>query len=513
LLGYIYFRVIGESYTLVSIGLVSFTAAAQFAPPILIGLYWKTASRKGAFAGLLAGFLLWMYTLVLPSFARSGWISASFLEHGPFGIELLRPYQLMGLDMFDPITHAVFWTMLANIGFLITVSVFDRQNALERIQATLFVDVFNQVKDTRTWRGTALVAELKDMVARFVGKGPSEKAFANYAKSRGIRLKDVVEADASLVEFAERQMSGAIGAASARVMVSSIVKGEAVSLDEVMQILDETSQVIEYSHRLEEKSQELEAATRELQKANTRLKEFDRLKDEFVSTVSHELRTPLTSVRAFSEILHDNPAMSSEERQKFLAIIVKETARLTRLTNQVLDLAKLDSGKAEWLMSKVKVSEIIGEALDSVSQLFYEKRIALEKKIPEMPVWIWADRDRIIRVLINLLSNAVKFCEAEKGRVQVLLHVKKKEILVEVVDNGPGIPAEEQQRIFEKFHQLGDVHKGKPGGSGLGLAICQRIVKHHGGRIWVDSMVGKGATFAFTLPRLLGDLPTPPSVS
>jgi signal transduction histidine kinase len=267
-----------------------------------------------------------------------------------------------------------------------------------------------------------------------------------------------------------------------------------------MQILDETSQVIEYSHRLEEKSKELEAATQELQEANTRLKEMDRLKDEFVSTVSHELRTPLTSVRAFSEILRDNPAMSPEERQRFLTIIVKEAERLTRLTNRVLDLAKIDSGKAEWFMERLIINEVVNEALDTVRQLSYEKTIELEKRIPAEPVWVWADRDRIIQVIINLVSNAVKFCEPKKGRVRIQMAVKDKEVCLEVIDNGPGIPKHEQERIFEKFHQLGGLFKEKPGGSGLGLAICQRIIKHHGGRIWVSSSLGKGATFAFSLP-------------
>jgi Na+/proline symporter/nitrogen-specific signal transduction histidine kinase len=501
LLGYLYCRIIGESYPLVSIGLVSFAAAAQFAPAMLIGIYWKGASRKGAIIGLLAGFLLWVYTLVLPAFARSGWIPAAFLEHGPFGMEFFRPYQLFGLDMFDPITHSVFWTMLANTGLLVVVSLFDRQSAIERIQATLFVDVFNQVKDTRAWRGTALVRELRDLVARFEGQAAAKKAFTDYARRRGMKLNEAVEADASLVEFVERRISGSIGAASARVMVSSVVKGEAVSLEEVMQILNETSQVIEYSHRLEEKSKELEAATRELQEANTRLKEMDRLKDEFVSTVSHELRTPLTSVRAFSEILHDNPAMNPEERQRFLTIIVKEAERLTRLTNRVLDIAKIDSGKAEWLMERIMINEVVNEALDTVSQLSYEKTIKLGRNIPAEPVWVWADRDRILQVVINLVSNAVKFCEREKGLVLVRMVVGDKEVCVEVIDNGPGIPAQEQERIFEKFHQLGGLFKEKPGGSGLGLAICQRIIKYHSGRIWVDSSPGRGSTFAFSLPR------------
>ena len=132
-------------------------------------------------------------------------------------------------------------------------------------------------------------------------------------------------------------------------MVASVVKEEALTIDEVREILDEASQVVVYSHRLEQKSRELEAATAELRAANERLKELDRLKDDFVSTVTHELRTPLTSIRAFTEILLDDPDVELEQRKKFLGIITKETERLTRLINQVLDLAKIESGKAEWV--------------------------------------------------------------------------------------------------------------------------------------------------------------------
>jgi signal transduction histidine kinase len=148
-------------------------------------------------------------------------------------------------------------------------------------------------------------------------------------------------ADAGLVQFAETELAGAIGGASARIMVASTVKEEALTIDEVRTMLDEASQVIAYSHELEKKSREVMAATAELRAANQRLTELDRLKDDFVSTVTHELRTPLTSIRAFSEILHDNPDLPADERQKFLNIIIQESERLTRLINQVLDLAKL----------------------------------------------------------------------------------------------------------------------------------------------------------------------------
>ncbi len=500
LLGYLYYRFIGESYTLVTMGLVSFAAAAQFGPAILFGVFWKDASRRAAISGLSAGFLVWFYTLLLPSFARSGWLPVSFLLHGPFGIESLRPYQLFGLDMFDPITHSVFWSMLVNGGLLVAISLVDKQNTMDRIQASLFVDVYRHSGDTHLWRGKAMITELKDLLARFIGPQQSERAFSSYSRSHEIDFTKDTQADAELVEFAERLLSGAIGAASARVMVSSIVEGEEISPEGVMKIIDETSQVLEYSHQLEEKSIELEAATMELQEANRRLKELDRLKDEFVSTVSHELRTPLTSVRAFSEILHDNADMGQEERQKYLDIMVKETERLTRLINEVLDLAKIESGRADWHMENIDLTEALKEAVAATSQLFYEKSVAIVEMIPTFPIRVFADRDRIIQVVINLMSNAAKFSPQGEGRVIVRLYFKEREIRVEVADNGPGIHPDEQQKIFEKFKQITDLRNGKPKGTGLGLAICRRIIDYHNGNIWVESTPGEGSKFIFSLP-------------
>lgn len=312
-------------------------------------------------------------------------------------------------------------------------------------------------------------------------------------------MKESEEARADLVRFTERKLAGAIGAASARVMISTVVQGEEISISEIMKILDETSQVIGYSRRLEEKSRQLEMATAELQAANRRLTELDHLKDEFVSTVTHELRTPLTSIRAFSEILHDNDDLDVEQRQKFIEIIVKESERLTRLINQVLDLAKLEPGEMEWNRQHVHLNDVIAEAVGSMSQLFQEKSVSLEKKLPHTSLFIMADRDRIIQVVLNLLSNAVKFCPSGEGRVAVVLSRRQAKARVEVIDNGPGIHKSEQQRVFEKFHQLREQGGKKPDGSGLGLAICHNIIKHHGGEIWVESEQGKGATFIFEL--------------
>ncbi|MGF1640568.1 MAG: ATP-binding protein [Rhodospirillales bacterium] len=503
LVGYLYFRLIGETYALVSIGLVSFAAAAQFAPSILGGIYWKGATRRGAFAGISAGFLIWTYTLLLPSFARSGWLPVSFVDQGPFGIALLEPYALFGLTGLDPISHALFWTLLANVGAYVAVSMLDRQSIIERIQATLFVEVFRQTGTgvgAGLWQGTIAVTDLRAMCERFLGAERTEQVFDEYARRRGLVLVSSANADGELVQLVERRLAGAIGAASARVMVASTLKGEGVGLDEIMQILDETSQVLEYSRQLEQKSQELERATADLKAANERLTELDQLKDDFLSTVTHELRTPLTSIRSFSEILHDTPDLDLAERQHFLGIVIRESERLTRLINQVLDLSKMERGRMEWQMIDVDLRDVLNHALSSLHQLFEEKNVAVDVTLPESVPPVRGDRDQLIQLAINLLSNAEKFCPNDTGRVAVALDAGETGLTVSVADNGPGIPYAEQEQIFEKFHQVRAGRTGNPLGSGLGLAICRGIVEHLGGRIWVESEPGRGATFYVTLP-------------
>jgi Na+/proline symporter/nitrogen-specific signal transduction histidine kinase len=503
LLGYIYFRAAGEAYALVGIGLISFAAVAQFAPAIFGGIYWKGGTRQGAIAGLLAGFAVWIYTLLLPSFAKSGWLSLDFIREGLFGVALLKPQQLFGLTGLDEISHSLFWSMLANIGCYVAVSLRKRPDVVETSQGTLFVDVFRHTEGaerSRFWRGSAQVQDLLPLIGRFLGPERAREAFLAYARRRGLASLEQLQANADLVHYAETLLAGAIGGASARVMVASVVKEEPLGIDEVMNILDEASQVRAYSRQLEQKSRELEAATAELRAANERLKELDRMKDDFMSTVTHELRTPLTSIRAFSEILLEDPKTNLANRRKFLAIIVKETERLTRLINQVLDMAKIESGNAEWHTADIDLHEVIEESLAATSSLFGDKRIRLEKLLAEGVPRVRADRDRLIQVMLNLLANAVKFCDEDRGCVTVRLSAGSGAVRVDVEDNGPGIAEADQHTIFEKFRQVGDTMTAKPQGTGLGLPISRQIIEHFGGRLWVESNPGRGATFSFILP-------------
>jgi Na+/proline symporter/signal transduction histidine kinase len=503
LLGYAYFRLIGESYALVTMGLVSFCAAAQFAPPILFGIYWKAATLRGALTGLLAGFLIWLYTLLLPALARSGWLDPGFLD-GPFGLEILQPYALFGVSGLDPVSHSLLWSLLANVAGLVGWSLLGRQGSFERVQASLFVEVDRLGGGPHLWRGSAAVADLRALLARYVGAERAEQALAQHAKMRGLALASDAQADSDLVNFAERLLAGAIGAASARVMISTVVRSADFGPDEVMAILDEASQVIEYSRELEQKSRELETASAELRRVNQRLTELDRLKDEFISMVSHELRTPLTSIRSFSEILLDNPELEIAQRNRFLDIVVKESERLTRLINDILDVSRIASGKMEWHLSSCDPRAVIDDALAATSGLFRAKQITVETELASPAPAVVVDRDRLMQVVINLLSNAAKFVQAADGRVRVRLAASSGELTVSVEDNGPGIPAAQRGAVFERFRQLGgDLMTAKPAGSGLGLTICRQIVEHFGGRIWVEPALPQGAAFRFTLP--LGD--------
>ncbi len=504
LLGYLYFRVAGEAYALVSIGLISFAAVAQFAPAMLGGMYWKVGNRQGALAGLLLGFALWIYTLLLPSLVKSGWLDADFMMEGLWGLTWLKPEQLFGLQGLDNLTHALFWSLFANISAYVLVSLWTRPEAREASQALLFVDVFERTASTHPvfWQGRAKLSDLRNLTERFLGVDKAERLFTDYARRLGLTQTKDIPANAQLVQYVETQLAGAIGTGSARMMVASVVEEEQLDLDDVMRILEEASQLRAYSKALEEKSLSLEKATSELRAANEQLKSLDKLKDDFMSSVTHELRTPLTSIRAFTEMMLDDDEMDTEQRRQFLEIVVGEAERLGRLVNQVLDMAKIEAGHAEWHNSDVDIQSVVKQAINSISGTYLENGLSLNLHGEhEVIAPIRADSDRLMQVMLNLLSNAAKFVPHPGGIVDVYITDTAEGVTVAVQDNGKGIASNEQEQVFEKFRQAGEF-SDRPQGTGLGLPISRQIVEHFGGRMWLESELGAGARFSFFLPRL-----------
>ncbi|MGE5403977.1 MAG: ATP-binding protein [Candidatus Saccharibacteria bacterium] len=261
--------------------------------------------------------------------------------------------------------------------------------------------------------------------------------------------------------------------------------------------------------------------TVQLQKAYEDLKELDQVKSDFFSNVSHELRTPLTSIVGFAKIIRRriddlfesntdvdpvklNKAMRKTHEE--VEIIALEGERLTGLINDFLDLAKMEAGKLEWRSAPVDVGSIIHRAINATRPLFSAKNLDLIAEIePDLPL-VAGDGDRLIQVVVNLLSNAAKF--TEQGQVKIQAHRKGEEIKVSVIDSGIGIALEDQPKVFDKFQQVGSTLTNKPSGTGLGLPICSQIVEHHNGRLWLESELGNGTTFSFTLP-LVSDVEIP----
>lgn len=252
ILAYIFYRMISGNFPLASIGLLSFAATAQFAPAFFGGLIWRRGTARGAIAGILGGFAIWAYTLLLPSFIKSGWMSADILEYGPFGLAFLRPQMLFYFD-FEPISHGVFWSMLVNMTAYITVSLLRAPEPIERLQANVFIQndlVRPQTPAFRLWRTAITADELQRTVARYLGEERARRSFAEFATTRKEGIEPHAEADVQLLRFTEHLLASAIGAASSRLVLSLLLRRRAVGVKSALKLLDDASEAIQYNRDL-----------------------------------------------------------------------------------------------------------------------------------------------------------------------------------------------------------------------------------------------------------------------
>ena len=494
LLGVAYYEMSGGGAALASIGLISFAGIAQILPALVGGLFWRGATRLGAIAGLSVGFGIWMFSLLLPGLG-SGLLPQHVMEQGLFGIAALRPHALFSITGMDPIEHCVLWSLTLNTLAFFIVSVASFPNPVERLQGAQFVNVFEHSAGPRGWTGSVAQSEdLMVMTQRILGTQDARDLFQREAALQG-EYGHLPEPTPEFLERLERQLAGSVGAATAHAMIGQIVGGSSVSVQDLLAVADESAQMLEYSSQLEVQSEELSRTARKLREANEKLTQISLQKDTFLSQVSHELRTPMTSIRAFSEILRDASDLDEADKRKYATIIHDEALRLTRLLNDLLDLSVLESGQVSLNMRPGNVKDVLDHSI--VSALAgADGSLGVIRDEDSERIPLYSDLDRLAQVFINLITNALKYCDAEQPELRIMARTEGNTVIVDMVDNGSGIPAEAQAMVFEKFAR---VSAEKAGGAGLGLAICREIMQRLGGDV-VYLPGAAGAGFRVTLP-------------
>lgn len=502
LLAYFYYRAITDYYPIVSIGWVSFAAIAQLAPSFFGGIFWRSGNAKGAISGLIIGFLCWGFMLIVPSLAQVGVISGQVLHTGLFGISILHPWHLFGIQGLDPISHAAFWSLFFNSMTYVCVSVLTKQSAAERNQAEIFVDIFNlgqQYERNVLWKGIVYNPDLKSLLERFLGKENTNAFLKEHAEN--INFDSYEAAEKAFITRCETVLTSAVGATSARLLISSVMREkEKVHMNDVMQLLNESRTLMSSNRELREKTIALQKLSEDLKQSNQKLHEQDRIRNDFISTVTHELRTPITAIRAMSEILRENPELEPDEKQEFLDGVVREAERMTELVNEILDLERFERGKAQMQYVDFQVAKLCEDALRGTRELARNAGIRLELNLPSKIPPLKGDASRLGQVLRNLLVNSVLHSGQTQGTIRLKVRHTPNHWRFEVQDFGKGIEPKNHKVIFEKFHQIRDLEERKPRGSGLGLSICREIIEAHHGEIWVKSELGQGARFIFTLP-------------
>ncbi len=502
LLSFLYFKFFTGRESLVSIGLVSFAGVAQLAPAFFGGLFWKRPNQKAASRAILVGLIIWFLLLVTPNLLAHLDV---ILGDKPALIAKATAQFISQKMALSPLSSAIFLSLGANVIVFLWQSFSHKQSAKELNQAELFVDIYKYSKSydsSVAWKGKAFFLDIKALLKQFIGAERTEAALERYARKYGVNWEKNAEADAKLVSYAERVLTGIIGPSSARIMISSVVQEEEIGIGDVMDILQESQEVIALNKELKNKSKQLERATAKLKAANEKLQEYSDLKNEFLYTVTHELRTPITSIRAMAEIVNDMPEMENDERDEFVSQIINESERMTKLISNVLDLEKFESGSQQLDCEELDLKELIYEESAALKPLIGVKPINLQVEINSTLAPVYADTERIRQVLTNLLSNAVKYCDQNDGKIWVTAYNKDESVKVNISNNGSGIKPDDLKNIFDKFYQIKNQTKRKPQGHGLGLAICKNIIEMHKGKICVE-MLNENVRFSFSLPRYI----------
>ncbi len=630
-LAYFYYLATDESAALASIGLLSFAAAAQFAPLLFFGLYWPRASRAGAIAGLVTGFMLWAYTLFLPTLARSGLFATDFIEHGLLSIRWLRPEALLIDTQSNPLTHGVAWSLLANVAVFVVVSLLTRQSLVEKIQARAFSGPAPSRRRAATLSPGAEItnADLRALADRFLGEAHAARSFAEFSDSGSIDIDPAMPADRHLVQFTERLLSGAIGAASARVVMTTALRRSGMEIGDVVLLLDETSQAIRFNRQLLEatlenisqgvsvidssqrligwnsryvelfdypsgmvhvgkpvaelirynldlgrfgdkdveaeidkrlnfmregsnykyqsaffdgkvieirgqpmpdggfvttytditefkaaenalveardlleqrvadRTEELQTTMLALREAKAEAEGANASKTRFLAAAAHDLLQPLNAAKLFAALLNEHRDEMPDEQATLVERVESGLLAVEDLLSAILDISRLDTAAPEPKLEVFPVSELFEALKVQFAQAFADD--GLELRFAPTRLCVRSDRALLRRILQNFVSNARRY--TRRGAVLVGCRRRMGSVVIQVIDTGVGIAADDKARVFREFQRLASGDRQTKRGLGLGLAIVERIAGLLDHPVGLRSELGQGSCFEVTVPR------------
>lgn len=501
LMAYTLFVSIRNDQSLFSLGLISFIIVAQLAPSFFIGMYWNRGTSLGAKVGIVGGYLVTVFTYIVPFIYSSVFNNNSIMEQGYFGWDILRPDNMLAVSDITATTTTFFWSIFVNTGLYLTLSVMVKGNYRERNYGEIYVNSgdYDALQESAyIWQGEAYFKDISELLIRFLGEEKAKKRIDHFRTKYNIHPDEKL-ADARFVNYSEKLLSSILGNVSAKKLIANVVNEKPLSLVDVLDVLEENKIAIATNKKLKKKSKELEELTDRLTEANIKLQELDRKKDTFLNTVAHELKTPVTSIGISSDVLLDED-MPQELRSRFLKNIQTDTDRLSSLIGNILDLEKLASGREKLNLSHLSLDHTLKKAIEGIRIIAQKKGINIQEEIDDN-LHFKHDYTKFYQVFTNILSNALKFVKDNEGKITIRAKNLDNDIVIEFIDNGVGVDPVDLPFIFDKFYQSKNQDLKKPIGSGFGLAIVKTIVEMHGGQITASNGNHKGAVFTIKLTK------------
>lgn len=511
--GYWFEATVGDAFMLVNMGMIAFAAALQFAPCILGGLFWEKANKTGARLGLAAGIATWLYTLVVPAFAQSGWAFESLTAHGPFGLELLKPEALFGMASMDPLGQSVFWSMLANISLFVLGSRLSATSESDAALAKAFVNALDSktglVGSTHeanidlSSKTRAIVGTL----AKYMNASEAEAIYKGCVLRTGLSDKETVTLSdlADLLGEVENVLAGTVGAAEAHAAIQTAEiytdrERERLSamyaeiLADLKLTPGELKRRIDY-HRERESllSIQAEALEDRVQKRTMELEEANAELEAFANILTLGLRGPLKDINRFGQAVAKHALALGGETGENLEKLRQASRDMDARIDDILVLARL--GRMKVARETVDLGEMLLDAVMVIREGAPDTRVEIEIG-PDLKTK--ADPRLAMLLIANLVGNAWKFCAgSESPKITFGKEELNGKTWFVMRDNGAGFDVREADRLFQPFSRLHGRDEFK--GSGIGLTIVDRIIRKHNGEIHAEGEVGKGATFRFTL--------------